>query len=70
MADQVFDNEKLRQMTPQDLEERLAQAKQELFALRVKAVTKEVEDTTTIRSKRREIARILTIARENATAAG
>ncbi len=70
MAVTVFDNEKLRKMTPDDLQERLAEAKQELFSLRVKQVTKEVEDTSTIRMKRREIARIRTIMNEKAKAAG
>jgi len=70
MAENVFDNEKLRKMTPDDLVERLEKAKQELFALRVRATTKELSDTSAIRFKRREVARIQTIMSEKRAAAG
>jgi len=71
MAEKTLNNDvqKLRAMTVADLRQRLADAKQEMFAMRVKAVTKEQTDTSAVRKKRREIARINTVITEKSGAA-
>lgn len=58
------DAKKLRALPAADLQTRLADAKQEMFAMRVRSVTKEQKDTSAIRKKRREIARINTVLTE------
>jgi large subunit ribosomal protein L29 len=47
-----------------ELVEKLKNAKQEAFNLRLRHATGELEDTSRIGSTRREVARLLTIARE------
>jgi large subunit ribosomal protein L29 len=47
-----------------DLVEKLKDAKQEAFNLRLKHATGELEDTARLGITRREVARLLTIARE------
>lgn len=47
-----------------ELVEKLKNAKQEAFNLRLRHATGELEDTSRIASTRREVARLLTIARE------
>lgn len=71
MADKTLNNDvqKLRAMTVADLRQRLSEAKQEMFAMRVKAVTKEQTDTSAVRKKRREIARINTVITEKSRVA-
>ncbi|MDX1971517.1 MAG: 50S ribosomal protein L29 [Candidatus Sumerlaeia bacterium] len=66
MAD-VQTNEQLRKQSVQDLELRLQESKRDAFRLRVKATTKELSDTSAIRKKRREIARILTVLNEKSS---
>jgi large subunit ribosomal protein L29 len=66
MAD-VQTNEQLRKQSAEDLELRLQESKRDSFRLRVKATTKELTDTSGIRKKRREIARILTILNEKSS---
>ncbi len=54
----------LRAMTVTELNQKLQEAYQELFNLRFRHATKQVEDTSRMRVVRRDIARIQTILRE------
>jgi large subunit ribosomal protein L29 len=47
-----------------DLVERLKQAREEAFSLRFRHATGELENTAGLRDSRRELARLMTIARE------
>jgi large subunit ribosomal protein L29 len=51
----------LRDLTDDELEQRLADTRQELFNLRFQAATGALENTTRVRLAKREIARILTV---------
>lgn len=52
--------EKFREMTKDDLERKLRELQDNLFKLRVKIMTKQVENTAQLASTRRDIARVLT----------
>ncbi len=52
------------ELSNEDLVERLATTRQELFNLRFQSATGALENTTRLRLARREIARILTIQNE------
>ena len=54
----------LRDLSNQDLVERLAETRQELFNLRFQSATGALENTARLRLAKREIARILTIRNE------
>jgi large subunit ribosomal protein L29 len=60
----------LRDLSDAELERRLAETRQELFNLRFQSATGALENSARLRLARREIARILTIARERERAAG
>jgi large subunit ribosomal protein L29 len=47
-----------------DLVERLKQAREEAFNLRFRHATGELENTASLRGARRDVARLLTVARE------
>jgi large subunit ribosomal protein L29 len=64
MAKKTSLGEKLREHTPEELRLRLDDAKKELFTLRVRQTKKELENPHAIQTKRREIARILTVLTE------
>jgi len=51
----------LRDLTDDDLEHRLSDARQELFNLRFQAATGALENTARLKLAKREIARILTV---------
>jgi large subunit ribosomal protein L29 len=51
----------LRDQTDEELEHRLADARQELFNLRFQAATGALENTARLKLAKREIARILTV---------
>lgn len=53
-----------RGLTVKDLEQRLSDAKTELFNLRFQAATGQLENHGRLRAVRREIARIYTVMRE------
>jgi large subunit ribosomal protein L29 len=59
----------LREMTGNELRERLAELKKDLINLRLQFATGVVENVRAARNTRREIARILTILRERELAA-
>ena len=54
----------LRNLSEDELAQKLAEAKQELFNLRFQAATGQLESHGRLRSVRRDIARIYTILRE------
>jgi large subunit ribosomal protein L29 len=54
----------LREMDPDELEGRLAEARQELFNLRFQHVTGQLDNYSRLGEVRREIARVHTILRE------
>ncbi|HEX6874786.1 MAG TPA: 50S ribosomal protein L29 [Nocardioidaceae bacterium] len=54
----------LDSLTNVDLEEKLREAKEELFNLRVQAATGQLESHGRLRSVKRDIARIYTVVRE------
>ena len=54
----------LRDLTDEELAERLADTRKELFNLRFQSATGALENTTRLRLARREIARILTVQHE------
>lgn len=56
--------DELRNMTDAELSQRLQEAYQELFNLRFRKATKQLDNTARIRVVRRDIARIKTIMRE------
>jgi large subunit ribosomal protein L29 len=54
----------LRELTVQELEERLEESKEELFNLRFQLATNQLDNTARLREVRRDIARIATVIRE------
>jgi len=54
----------LRTLSAEDLAEKLAEAKEELFNLRFQAATGQLESHGRLRSVRHDIARIYTVLRE------
>ncbi|HEV7999285.1 MAG TPA: 50S ribosomal protein L29 [Planctomycetaceae bacterium] len=59
----------LREMSPEQLEFSLGEAKKELFRLRFQAATEKLDAPSNLTKLRREIARIYTIQNERNTAA-
>lgn len=53
-------------MTNEELRAREEELRKSLFHLRTRATTKELENVARIRQERRELARVLTVLRENA----
>lgn len=54
----------LRDMTDEDLNQKLREAKSELFNLRFQSATGQLANNASLRSVRRSIARIYTVQRE------
>ncbi|MGH8958112.1 MAG: 50S ribosomal protein L29 [Acidimicrobiia bacterium] len=54
----------LRELDHEELSEKLAEAKAELFNLRFQLATNQLENTAQLRTTRREIARLATLLRE------
>jgi large subunit ribosomal protein L29 len=59
----------LRDLTDDELDQRLADTRQELFNLRFQSVTGALENTARLRLAKREIARILTVRNDREAAA-
>ena len=55
-------------MSPDELQQKLAETRKELFNLRFQSATGSLENTTRLRHARRDIARILTVQLEHAKA--
>lgn len=60
----------LKEMTVDELQQQLDDAKKELFRLRVQQVSGQLENPLQIRNLRRQIARIKTIMNQTAAAEG
>ena len=60
----------MRDLTDAELEDRLADTRQELFNLRFQAATGALENTARLKLAKREIARILTVTTERAARVG
>jgi large subunit ribosomal protein L29 len=62
----------LRDMTDEELDNQMAETRQELFNLRFQSATGALENSARLRAAKREIARILTVRheRENKQAVG
>ena len=54
----------LRDMTDEELEEKMGETRRELFNLRFQSATGALENSARLRSAKREIARILTVKNE------
>jgi large subunit ribosomal protein L29 len=54
----------LRALPDEELLERVDQARRELFGLRFRLATGELENTAALRTAKRELARALTVARQ------
>ncbi len=54
----------VRELTPQQLDDRLGELQEELFNLRFQYATRQLTNTARIRQVRRDIARLLTRQRE------
>ena len=59
----------LRDMSTEELDRRLHERRQELFNLRFQSATGALENSARLRLAKREIARILTVRNERASAA-
>jgi large subunit ribosomal protein L29 len=59
----------LRDLPYEELKEKMAEAKEELFNLRFQLATNQLDNTARLRDVRREIARIGTLMREQEIAA-
>ena len=64
-----MDARELRDKTPDQLREALADLKKEAFNLRFQQATGQLENTARMRSVRRDVARVLTVLNEKAAAA-
>lgn len=60
----------LRNLTKDELATRLADSRKELFTLRFQSATGALENSTRLKLTRREIARILTVQREQSESGG
>jgi large subunit ribosomal protein L29 len=54
----------IRDMTDEELREQLKTARRELFGLRFQHATGELENTAGLKSAKRDLARVLTVARQ------
>ena len=59
----------LRELPDDELRQKLADGKEELFNLRFQIVTGQLDDPRRIKTIKREIARVLTVVREREIAA-
>jgi large subunit ribosomal protein L29 len=60
----VAKNENYRDMADDELDTKLAEAKEELFNLRFQLVTGQLDNPMRIQQMRKDVARILTVMRE------
>ncbi len=60
----------LRELSPDELVKKEAEMREDLFKLRMRAAVSQIENPSRIRQLRRDIARIHTVRREQAWAAG
>ena len=60
----------IREMTPEELEQKYRELREEHFNLRFQAASGQIEKPHLLRSVRRDIARVLTIMRQRKGTAG
>ncbi|MCH6562844.1 MAG: 50S ribosomal protein L29 [Myxococcales bacterium] len=60
--------EKLRQLTPEELEARVRDLRNQVFNLRIKHSTGQLENAAGLRVTRRDLARVLTVQNERSRA--
>ena len=60
--------DEIRQMSAGDLQTREHEAREEVFKLRLKLRTNQLDNSATLRKARRELARILTVLRQKTAA--
>ena len=60
--------ESIRELNDEEIREQLTQKQEELFRLRFRSATQQLENPALIKSLRRDIARMRTILRERETA--
>ena len=60
----------LRDLSPEELRERESELNQELFNLRFQKATGELGNTATLRTRKRDLARVKTVIRELEISAG
>ena len=60
--------EEIRALSNEELAKRLQEARQEVFNLRLRLASRQLEDTSVMSRSRREVARLLTLRRERAMA--
>jgi large subunit ribosomal protein L29 len=61
--------DRIKDMTPDQLEDELVKLKKEQFNLRFQRASGQLENTSRVRVVRRDIARVLTVARQKRAAA-
>jgi large subunit ribosomal protein L29 len=61
--------DELRQMSAADLQVKEREAREEVFRLRLKLKTSQLDNSATLRKARRELSRILTVLRQKTPAA-
>lgn len=54
----------MREMSPEEIRERLGELREELFNMRFRNAMKQLDNPLKIRESRREMARLLTVLRE------
>ena len=59
----------IRNMTAEELQMEISRLRRHVFDLRSQAVTEKLEDSSMLRKAQRDIARILTVIRQNEIAA-
>jgi large subunit ribosomal protein L29 len=68
-GNQAMNAQELRDKTPDQLKDQLAELKKEAFNLRFQQATNQLENTARMRTVRRDVARVKTILNEKAAAA-
>jgi len=54
----------LRKLTDEELADRVREARDQVFKLRIKHATQQLEDTASLRRAKKDLARALTLAQE------
>lgn len=57
--------DKIREMTPEEIEQRIAELKEELFNLRFRNSTRQLDNPLKLRESKRDLARLLTVLQEH-----
>jgi large subunit ribosomal protein L29 len=54
----------IRELTDDEIRDQITQAKEELFRLRFRSATQQLENPSLVKSLRRDVARLMTILRQ------